>query len=126
MQEIGPHYSTLGTLLLDHDTGAAIIDKHHHNAREINQEILTLWLQGQGKKPVTWSTLIDVLRDMDLSELAQAIQKALTGSAEFFGETVTMYLLTSAFCQSWYTISSFSLHSPCLCGCVQSSSHYTS
>ena len=92
VQEIGTHYSTLGLLLLNDDTGAvtsSIIDKHHHESTQINQEILTRWLQGQGKKPVAWSTLIDVLRAIDLSELAQAIQEALTSSAQSFGETIT-------------------------------------
>ena len=34
------------------------------------------WLQGQGKGPVTWSTLIGVLRDIGLTELAQMIQES--------------------------------------------------
>ena len=110
VKQIGTHYTSLGPQLLNDDNGAvttAITNEHKEKADAINQEILTRWLRGQGKKPVTWSTLIDVLRDVELSELADEIQVALTGSAQPFGETVL-----STFCQSWYTTSSFSLHCP--------------
>ena len=94
VQQIGTHYSTLGPLLLDDVNGAvipAITNQHHHNAVAINQEILTQWLQGQGKLPVTWSTLLDVLRDAGLSELTEMVQKSLniTSPAKISGETVT-------------------------------------
>ena len=91
-QQIKTHYSKLGPLLLDDDTGAvtsAIVSQHHPDADAINQEILIRWLRGQGKRPVTWSTLISVLKDMRFSELAEVIQEALTSSTQSFGETVT-------------------------------------
>lgn len=71
------HYSSLSKLLLnDDDSGtvtSAIVAEHKHTIA-INQEILWRWLQGHGKQPVTWSTLICVLRDMKLLELAQMIK----------------------------------------------------
>ena len=92
VQQIGRHYSYLGPLLLNDSMGAvttAIASHYHPDANAINQEILTRWLQGQGKRPVTWSALISVLKDVGLSELAQVIQEALTSSTQSFGETVT-------------------------------------
>ena len=83
VEQIGTRYSILGPLLLDDDTGAvtsAIFNQHRDNAVAINQEIVTRWLQGQGKKPVTWSTLTDVLKEVGLSELSQMIQENLTRS----------------------------------------------
>ena len=83
VEQIGTHYSKLGPLLLTDNTGAvtsAIVSQYQRDADAINQEILTRWLQGQGKKPVSWSTLIDVLRDVGLSELSQMIQESLTSS----------------------------------------------
>lgn len=80
VQQIGTHYSTLGSLLLEDDTGSitkAIFTQFQLNAVMINQDILTQWLQGQGKKPVAWSTLIDTLKDAELSELAQMIEEEL-------------------------------------------------
>lgn len=77
VQEIGTHYSKLGPLLLNDDNGSitpSITSQYQHNADAINQEILTRWLQGQGKQPVTWSTLIDVLRRSGLLELADRIK----------------------------------------------------
>ena len=83
VQQIGTHYSKLGPLLLNDDTGAvtsAIVSQYQRDAVAINQEILTRWLQGQGKKPVSWSTLTDVLKEVGLSELSQMIQDSLTMS----------------------------------------------
>ena len=83
VQQIGTHYPTLGPLLLNDDTGAvtsAIVSQYQRDAEAINQEILTRWLQGQGKKPVCWSTLTDVLKEVGLSELSQMIQDSLTRS----------------------------------------------
>ena len=84
VQQIGMHHSTLGPLLLNDDKGAvtaAIVSQHHQNADAINQEILTRWLQGQGKQPVTWSTVIDVLRNAGLPELTKIIQEGLSSSS---------------------------------------------
>ena len=81
VQQIGTHYSKLGPLLLNDDTGAvtdAIVYQYQRDADVINQEILSRWFQGQGKKPVSWSTLTDVLKEVGLSELSQMIQDSLT------------------------------------------------
>ena len=59
---------------------SAIVSQYQRDADAINQEILTRWLQGQGKKPVSWSTLTDVLKEVELSELSQMIQESLTRS----------------------------------------------
>ena len=48
--------------------------KHHYDAEEINTEILHEWLTGRGKQPVTWTTLVEVLRDTELSTLAGEIE----------------------------------------------------
>ena len=90
VEQIGTHYSKLGPLLLNDSTGAvtaAIVREHHHNAEEINQAILIRWLRGQGKQPVTWSTLIDVLNDIGLSELTQMIQEGLSSSETSSAQT---------------------------------------
>ena len=95
VEQIGTHYSTLGPLLLNDVTGAvtsAIVSKYQRDADAINQEILTRWLQGQGKKPVSWSTLTDVLKEVGLSELSQMIQDILTRSTTpTSGEMDTSY-----------------------------------
>ena len=95
VEQIGTNYPILGPLLLNDDNGAvasAITNQHHHNAVAINQEILTRWLQGQGKKPVSWSTLTDVLKEVGLSELSQMIQDSLTRSTTLTsGEMDTSY-----------------------------------
>ena len=48
--------------------------KHSNDAERINMEILEEWLVGRGKQPVTWATLVEVLRDIELSILADDIE----------------------------------------------------
>ena len=77
LNQIGTRYWDFGVLLLKDDTGAvtqAIIDQYHEDAAKINREILQRWIQGQGM-PVEWATLIEVLKDIGLTELAHEIEK---------------------------------------------------
>ena len=78
-EQIGIKYYELGAFLLDDDTGAivkAIAQEYSNNADNINKEILSKWLQGMGKQPVTWNTLIEVLRDIDLNSLANDVESS--------------------------------------------------
>ena len=66
---------------MNDQTGAkitAIEQKRLNNAEQINIDILKEWLQGKGMKPVTWQTLVDVLKDIGLSELAKDIEASLS------------------------------------------------
>ena len=81
IQRIGIEYLSLGTLLLNDDDGAitrAIITANHYQPKSINHEILSKWCQGQGRQPVTWTTLIEVLYEIELSELAQDIRSVMS------------------------------------------------
>ena len=48
--------------------------EHLNSAEQVNIAILQEWLIGRGKKPVTWTTLVEVLRDIELSTLAGDIE----------------------------------------------------
>lgn len=77
IQEIGIKYTNFGILLLKDETGsnvAAITKKHLGSAELINIEILQEWLAGRGKEPVSWRTLIEVLRKAGLGVLADDIE----------------------------------------------------
>ena len=74
--EIGCSYWKFGVLLLDDDSGkriSAIELEYRHNAERIVCRVFQLWLEGKGKQPVTWSTLVTVLQDIDLNLLAKCI-----------------------------------------------------
>ena len=75
--EIGTKYVQFGTFLLDDRNGSRVkimAHKHLNDAEQINTEILQEWLTGRGKQPVTWATLVEVLRDIELSTLAGEIE----------------------------------------------------
>ena len=75
-KQIGDEYKTFGTLLLNDDNGKKVTSmesRHQSDPSKINMLILEEWLNGSGEQPVTWATLIEVLRDSDLSTLANDI-----------------------------------------------------
>ena len=76
-QHVGARYTIFGVALLEDDYGERvenIVGKHRPNAEEINNEIIREWIAGRGKKPVTWNTFIKVLREIDLTNLADEIE----------------------------------------------------
>ena len=79
--EIGPEYEKFGTLLLEDKMGNkvnSIVKSKHYIPVDITVEILKQWLQGKGRKPVTWQTLVKCLRDTNLNVLADNIEISLS------------------------------------------------
>ena len=75
-KEIGDEYRCFGIFLLQDLNGQkvkSIKSNHQSNPSQINTEILQEWLAGKGKQPVTWATLVEVLRDTELYTLADDI-----------------------------------------------------
>ena len=74
--EIATKYVEFGTFLLDDrmDQGLRAWPTNINYAEEINTEILQDWLTGRDKQPVTWATLVEVLRDIELTTLASDIE----------------------------------------------------
>jgi len=74
-QRIGTKWYDFGIFLLK-DDDAAIVDsiarEQRDRSEQINKDILKQWIQGEGQ-PVTWETLVGVLRDVELNELANDI-----------------------------------------------------
>ena len=66
-------------ILLEDNTGAkmnAIEDQYRGaGASMINRQILTKWLEGSGKTPVSWATLADVLEECGLTEICRYIRR---------------------------------------------------
>ena len=78
IQEVAPHYTTIGTYLLKDDNGA-IVDGIHMgkmgNVVRTTEEIFYQWLQG-GAGP-TWNVLVKCLRHAGLNPLAKQIDECL-------------------------------------------------
>ena len=78
---IGKDYSDFGIFILNDKTGSkvtAIAKTEHGNSVAVTVEILRLWLQGKGRMPVTWQTLIKCLQDAGLNTLANDIESAMS------------------------------------------------
>ena len=80
-EEIGADYKKFGTLLLEDKKGKKVKNievTEHGDPVDITVEILTQWLQGKGRKPVAWQTLVKCLRDTDLNALADNMESLLS------------------------------------------------
>lgn len=79
VQKIGAHWRTVGTALLDDKDGTimpAIAKTHGNNVDDINMEIFSCWLQGQGIEDRTWHGLLCVLK-LHCKALANSMEEAL-------------------------------------------------
>ena len=64
IQSIGI-YPTLGMWLLEDFKGVlldALMSEHQYNAEAITRAIFQRWITGTGRKPITWRTLVENLR----------------------------------------------------------------
>ena len=78
--EIQNDYVKLGIKLLQDDTGNIVegIERMKRgDPGDITVEILRQWLQGKGRKPVTWQTLVECLQNTKLHVAANYIQVAI-------------------------------------------------
>ena len=68
---------------LDFDEMGRTIDRiaREHQLRPIDccAAMLREWLEGRGRQPATWATLIDLLKDADINDLAQQLEKVVLG-----------------------------------------------
>ena len=81
MERIGVNYPKLGMFLLqDHDLSkvSSLELTWQRASLPICRDIMKDWVQGKGKLPVTYATLLHCLRDADLHSLAKDIEDVLT------------------------------------------------
>ena len=72
---IGQKYWHFGILLLQDNTGNVVETLEHEcqkNAEMINLKICKKWINGIGL-PVSWDTLIQILHDIELHQLANEV-----------------------------------------------------
>ena len=76
----GQDYHKFGQLILeDGGNEVRIIERAKYgDPKGIVVEILRQWLQGKGRRPVTWSTLVKCLRESGLNTLADCIDSTIT------------------------------------------------
>ena len=77
-EEVGDDSFDFGVHLLNDDNGQITENVHSDekgSTKNVNRKILMKWLDGQGK-PVTWESLVSVLRSIQLNALATDIENA--------------------------------------------------
>ena len=63
----------------DHLLEVIEADCHHQSVRAC-RTMFTRWLEGIGRKPTTWRTLVKALKEANLSALAEEVEKMFTNS----------------------------------------------
>ena len=81
MQRMTSQYRSLGINLLNDEYGVitkSIITADRNQPEDIVHTVLSRWLQGEGREPRNWATLITVLCEIELTTLADDIQNNLS------------------------------------------------
>ena len=77
--KIAPNYHDFGIFLLNDEDGSiidSIVIKFKEDPNRITKEILKRWLQGRGVGPLTYATLVKILKKTELNVLAQTIESS--------------------------------------------------
>ena len=72
------HFQNFGIIILKDDDGDridAIMREHQNRVEDINKSVFRSWVKGEGLKPVSWATLVDVLQEIGLNMLARDIKQ---------------------------------------------------
>ena len=83
IQRTANHYAELAMHLLDDRNGditAGLEEQFQRNPVKIVTAVYMNWISGTGRKPISWRTLIGVLRDIGLISLAEELETALEHS----------------------------------------------
>ena len=80
IQAIAAGWRHLGISLYFDETGRTldrIAHEHPFDPEACCTAMLREWLEGRGRQPATWATLIDLLKDADMTSLAQQLERML-------------------------------------------------
>ena len=87
IEEIGVKYDKFGVMLLEDKTGnrmRALERQLRGNAEGINNEILRRWINGEGREPRNWATLVVVLQECKLATLSDQILSVKGGRGKLY------------------------------------------
>ena len=81
VQQCSSKYYNIGVFLLS-DFNAHIVQSLVMEHKNVNEDIMKAvfkkWIDGTGKTPISWNTLIKVLRQVELGTLADELQNAMS------------------------------------------------
>ena len=80
MTTVAAKWKDFGYLLDFDETGRTlnrIAKDHPLDAEECCAQMMREWLEGRGSKPATWATLIDLLKDAEINDLAQQLEEMI-------------------------------------------------
>ena len=79
-REIAPNHHKFCQSLLSESTHKKLVENSLNNGKDASgliQEVLKQWLEGAGRQPVQWGTLVETLRAAELTSLATRVEQSL-------------------------------------------------
>lgn len=78
IEEVSPYWENLALALQFRDSVIRAVERNKYFQVEAAcQSILQRWLDGEGRQPATWATLIECLKDIGHSNLASELRREL-------------------------------------------------
>ena len=80
MKKVSARWYDLGVLMDFDDSGTKldiIRESYHNNPVTCCRAMFQYWLNGNGRKPTSWRTLIELLEDSDQEVFAGEVRNAL-------------------------------------------------
>ena len=81
IQRVASRWEDIATRLYfeTHDVKRIKVD-HHYQTIPCCATVFTEWLDGKGRQPATWLTLVKVIEEAEFSELAVDLKKCIPGN----------------------------------------------
>ena len=75
IKTVAPRWNDVGILMDFDETGKKLeqIEKDKHDVEPCCQTMFQYWLEGNGIKPVSWKTLLQILEDCNFKTLADQV-----------------------------------------------------
>ena len=82
MKTVAPRWDTFALRLhFSGDDISRIERDHKESVMKACQTMFSEWLEGKGRKPISWNILIKALKEADYSELASEVETVFVGRA---------------------------------------------
>jgi hypothetical protein len=83
MEQVGPNWEFVADQLsIERHFISTIKTESHHQVNSACRMMFIKWLEGTGRRPITWKTLIDALDEAGLPRVARELNNVIHGTQE--------------------------------------------
>jgi hypothetical protein len=129
IRAVAPSWEMFAVHLHMEEHMIAVLKRNAPNqAEEATRTLFSHWLNGNGRQPISWKTLIQALHEYDLSMIATEVEEILTGHSGELSryKSLAMYrYCNKSKTHTYFTMLTYYTLSlcVCVCACVHAVSH---